>query len=119
MLVKRIVRDPGDASRALLFSFTFCSFRLYRPTIRPTLEQAGWRHKNGPSIQLGGTDVCNTRIANLRTFGKSFTRTNPSWLVNVSVMKISQHFRVAMMAIAKQTVDILLVASRLDINRAA
>ncbi len=42
MLVKRIVRDPGDASRALLFPCTFCSFRLYRPTIRPTLERAGW-----------------------------------------------------------------------------
>jgi len=42
MLVKRIVRDPGDASRALLFTCKFCSFRLYRPTIRPTLERAGW-----------------------------------------------------------------------------
>lgn len=42
MLVKRIVRDPGDASRALLFTRTFCSLRLYRPTIRPTLERAGW-----------------------------------------------------------------------------
>ncbi len=93
--------------------------RRTRLQIGPDLRYPSERHKNGPSIQLGGTDVCNTRIANLRTFGKSFTRTNPSWLVNVSVMKISQHFRVAMMAIAKQTVDILLVASRLDINRAA
>jgi hypothetical protein len=36
MLVKRIVRDPGDASCALLFSAEIELKSPYRPTIRPT-----------------------------------------------------------------------------------
>jgi hypothetical protein len=34
MLVKRIVRDPGDAGRALLFSAGI--WQVFGPTIRPT-----------------------------------------------------------------------------------
>ena len=50
-----------------------------------------WRpHKTGPSIQLDGTGYLHDLALQYMhrysaTFGKSFTRTNPSWLVNVSV----------------------------------
>jgi len=87
--------EPNDLRLALPdFFLLMCAqgghVRRTRLMMDLTFDTHRRRHKTGPSIQLDGTGYLHDLALQYMhrysaTFGKSFTRTNPSWLVNVSV----------------------------------